>query len=256
MSAQLVWTVWGSTDHDSCRDYLLDEGIVPEFYDGLVFKKISWEHEGHDTWTFTADYVHPEVKDRQQTLDTGDYTFSFDTGGGTVKRTVSKATTKYPKSGETAPDFKGAISVTKNNSEQTVEGVDIGIPSLKFSIRKRFPLATLTLDYVNLLHSMTFTTNNASFLGFAAGELLFIGASGQEATDGDPEITFNFLASPNDSDLTIGDITGVAKNGHEYLWVYFEEKEDSAANMTVKQPKACYVEKVYDASNFGALGIV
>jgi hypothetical protein len=118
------------------------------------------------------------------------------------------------------------------------------------------PRADITLAYVKLLADMTYRTNAADFFGFAAGELLFIGASGQEATDSDPEVTFNFIASANATALTIGEITGVAKKGHEYLWVYFEDEGDDSAKKTVKRPLSAYVEQVYESANFNALGIV
>ncbi|MHB8953571.1 MAG: hypothetical protein ACYC4U_11425 [Pirellulaceae bacterium] len=249
-TAELVWSVDGSNDLDAVQSYLTP--FIPSEYRDLTLKSISWEHQGYAVWEFRASYVHPDKADAGAVLEVGDYTFSFDTSGGTVLRTVSKATTKYAKGGETAADFKGSIGVTTD----TIEGVEIGIPALKFSIRKRVANATLTLAYVNLLHNMTYTTNNATFLGFAAGELLFVGASGQQGTDSDPEITFNFIASPNATGLTVGEITGVAKQGHEYLWVYFEETADDVAKKTVKRPLSAYVEQVYDASNFGNLGIV
>ena len=255
-TAELVWTVWGSHNLDSCRDYLLTENVVPGEYDGLIFKSLTWEHNGAGVWDFRATYTHPDKSDEKSTLDTGDYTFSFDTGGGTVTRTVSLSTTKYAKSGETAPDFKGAIGVVREKAESKVEGVEVGIQALKFSVRKRMPRTVITLDYIQTLKSMTFTKNSSAFMGFAAGELLFIGASGQQGTDTDPEITYNFIVSDNVDSLTVGDITGIAKVGHDYLWVYFEDIEDAAADMTVKQPKAAYVEQVYYASNFANLQIV
>lgn len=255
-TAELVFGVYGSTNPITCRTYLADEDVVPDEYDGLVFRSLSWEHHGNDAWEFTAHYVHPDISDRNQDLDVGDYSFSFDTSGGSVTRSVSLATTKYAKSGETAADFKGAIGVKKNGPDTEVEGVEIGIPALKFSIRKRVPRATLSLEYVKLLCDMTFHTNSSAFFGFPAGELLFTGASGQEGTDSDPEVTYNFIASPNATGLVIGDITGVAKLGHEYLWVYFEDSEDDSAKKTVKRPLSCYVEQVYESANFSALGIV
>lgn len=249
-TAELAWSVWGSSTLATVKSTM--NSVVPAAFDGLILKSVSWEHLAADKWEFRASYVHPDKADRDNTLDVGDYTFSFDTSGGTVTRTQSLATTKYAKTGETAADFKGAIRVTKDG----VEGVEIGIPALKFSIRKRFANADLDLAYINALHAMTYTTNDDTFLGFSAGELLFIGASGQEGTDSDPEITFNFIASPNVTGLTIGDITGVAKTGHQYLWVYYEDIEDTSANQTVKRPRSCYVETVYQASDFGDLGIV
>ena len=61
-------------------------------------------------------------------------------------------------------------------------------------------------------------------------------------------------ASPNQTGLTVGDITNIDKKGWEYLWVYFEDKEDSAAKMLVKRPIAVYVEKVYEDGDFSQLG--
>lgn len=254
-TAELTWRVWGTHSHDAARDYLADESVVPDTFDGLVFKSLSWTHDGGGVWQFTASYVHPDKSDDRSTLDVGDYVFSFDVGGETVSRTVSLGTTSYAKTGETAPDFKGAIGVVKEKGESKVEGVDVGVSSLKFSIRKRMPLATITLDYVRTLKALCFRKNTAAFLGFPAGELLFIGASGQEGTDTDPEVTFNFIASDNVDALTIGDITGIAKSGHDYLWVYFEDIEDATAEMTVKQPKAAYVEQVYYEGDFSLLEI-
>lgn len=253
-SAELVWSVWGSDDLATCKAALVSS--VPDTYDGLIYKSLTWEHLGNGTWEFHASYVHPDKADRDNTLDVGDYSFSFDTGGGTVNRKYSIATTSYAKSGETAADFKGAIGVVQDGFAQQVEGVDVGIPALKFSVRKRFANADLTTGYVNTLHALTYTTNNATFMGFAAGELLFVGASGQQGTDSDPEVTFNFIASPNVTGLSVGDITSIAKKGHEYLWVFFESIEDATAKATVKRPKSVHVEQVYGSSNFSSLGIV
>ena len=62
-------------------------------------------------------------------------------------------------------------------------------------------------------------------------------------------------ASPNRTGITVGDITGIAKKGWEYLWVRYEDAEDSTAKTLVKRPVAAYVEKVYESGDFAALGI-
>jgi hypothetical protein len=253
--AQLVYSVWGSSDVDELRNHI--KAYVPAYYNNLIYDKLGWQHLGGDVWEFTAFYKHPDESDEEQrdNLQTGEYVFSFDTSGGSTKRMVSLATTKYAKTGETAPEFRGAIGVERDGGEIKVEGVEIGIQALKFSIHKRMPRTTITTDYVKTLSQLTYTTNNAAFLGFAIGELLFVGASGSQGTNSDPEITFNFIASPNASALTVGEITGVSKKGHEYLWAFFEKIEDSSAKVTVAQPKAAYVEQVYSSSDFTLLGI-
>jgi hypothetical protein len=83
--------------------------------------------------------------------------------------------------------------------------------------------------------------------------VLFLGASGSKRGEEDWEITFRFAASPNVTDLTVGDIENIDKKGWEYLWVRYTDAEDQ--NVLVQQPVAVYVEKVYELADFGALGI-
>jgi len=97
--------------------------------------------------------------------------------------------------------------------------------------------------------------NSAGFKGFAAGECLFLGAAGSKRGSGDWEITYRFAASPNVTNLTIGDITGINKKGWEYLWVRYSDSEDAVAKALVKKPVAVYIEQVYPYGDLGLLGI-
>ncbi|MBN4052529.1 hypothetical protein JYT82_00275 [bacterium AH-315-K20] len=106
-----------------------------------------------------------------------------------------------------------------------------------------------------MLFALTGKVNNGVFRGFAAGECLFLGASGSKRSDSDWEISFRFAASPNATNLTVGDITGIAKKGWEYLWVRYADAVDDTAKALVKKPSAAHVEQVYDSGNFAALGI-
>ena len=88
--------------------------------------------------------------------------------------------------------------------------------------------------------------------------MLFVGCSGSQEWDDDKgrgpwSLSFRFVASKNVTGETIGDISGVNKKGHEYLWVRYEDAVDS--NVLLKKPKAVYVNKVYRESSFSVLGI-
>jgi hypothetical protein len=50
-------------------------------------------------------------------------------------------------------------------------------------------------------------------------------------------------------------IAGINKKGFEYLWVRYEDVEDTAAKALVKRPTAVYVEKVYLDGDLDLLGI-
>lgn len=123
--------------------------------------------------------------------------WSFDTGGQSQKITQSIATREtVQQSGAVASPFERAIYVTK----QGVEGTEIVGRKLGFTYQPK--AAYPTQDYVFTLYKLTGTVNNAPYLGFAAGELLFLGVTGQCSTPTDGQtpawtLTIKYSASPN-----------------------------------------------------------
>jgi len=187
----------------------------------------------------------------QQQPEEGDETLAFSTTGGTQRITQSRGTTAYVASG-TAPDFKGAIGVSKD----AVEGVDIIAPVFSFQKTRTFPAYYVTNAYVKLLSDATGTINSAAFLGFAAQEVLFVGAEGRQKSPDQPwVITYHFKAGPNLTGITVGTISSIAKKAWQYLWVLYQDVEDTSAKYLTKRPIAAYVEDVYRQTNFSTLGV-
>ena len=112
-----------------------------------------------------------------------------------------------------------------------------------------------TGTYKLTLFGLTGKVNNAAFRGFAAGEVLFLGAQGSKTGTGDWSISYRFAASPNVANLTVGDITVTEKRGWDYLWVSYADSKDDTAKRLVKKPVAAYVEQVYGYADFSLLGI-
>jgi hypothetical protein len=242
-AAELRYWIRGTNDAIAAKFLLATE--APTIYDGLVRKSYTVDPIGHLLWDGTATYG------RKARKETGQSSYNFDTSGGTQKITQSLGTRAYAKSGETAADFGGAIGVTSNG----VDGVDITVPNFAFGETHYIPAELVTEGYKMLLYAATGCTNSQPWRGYDVGEALFLGASGGERGVEDWEIAFKFVASPNVSNLTIGEITGISKKGWEYLWVQYEEVEDTAAKCLVKRPKAVYVEQVYRVTAFASLGI-
>lgn len=195
-----------------------------------------------NAWEIVFSY-ESRAYDDQEALT---WTFSGTTLGKTQTITQSFSTTRY---GGSAPDYGSAINVDKDG----VKGVEIGIPGLEFQIEKTMAKGVLTLAYVMTLVNLTYKTNNAAFRNFAQGELLFLGAEFRQSSNAEVTVVFKFSASPNRTNLTFGTITGVAKKGHEYLWVDYEAAEVSG--YVVRRPRGVYVERVYEEGNFNQLGI-
>lgn len=192
------------------------------------------------TWSF--DQERP--KESEEAL-------SFSTTGGTQRITQSRGTTSYVASG-TAPDFKGAIGVSKD----AVEGCDIIAPVFSFQKTRTFSAYNVTNAYIKALSDATGTINQSTFMGFAAQEVLFVGAEGRQNSPEEPwTITFHFKAGPNLTGLTVGTISSIAKKAWQYLWVLYQDTEDTSAKFLTKRPLAVYVEDVYRQSNFSTLGV-
>jgi hypothetical protein len=224
----------------------------------LGFAPASWDIGGITLPPFNpeAHEIGPEIWEGKMTYGFGsiEQTISFDTSGGKAKVTQSLNTQSYPADGVEAPDFRGAIGVTKSG----VEGAEVTEPALAFTIKKTFDAAAVTLDYVKTLSDLTGSYNNSGFMGFAEGEIRFDGAQGDQKQIGQPvDISFKFTRSQNVTALTVAGITGIDKLGWQYLWVLYEEQEDETAHFMVQRAISVYVEDLpgCQPADFSALGL-
>jgi len=242
---ELEFIITGTDDDAAAMSAVL--GAAPGIYANLPRKgRPSLERLGDMAWQATVRYGGLE------TQDFGLISTEFEIGSQSTKIMQSLATVgKYAPAGKTPPDYKGAINVSADN----VEGVEIEIPTYEWTETWRHPDGTVGPAYGAILYAVTGRVNNAAFRGFAAGEVLFRGATGRKTREDAWEITYRFAASPNATNLTVGQITGIKKKGWEYLWVVYEDKEDEDAKKLVKHPAAVYVEQVYPTANFSVLGI-
>lgn len=182
----------------------------------------------------------------------GEWTWDFDTTGGTVHITHAKEELRrYPTA--TAPNQKGAIAVDKDE----VKGVEIVIPSMTMSVAYKHPLGVLTIPYAKYLRSLTGKVNSAPMLGHAAGEVLFLGARGADGTVAEAACSYFFAMSENASGLSFGDVANVVKRGHEVAWIRYKDSTDTVGGTvrSVRIPEFAYVDRVYDEVNLAtALG--
>lgn len=236
----LVYMIMNTENYAVAKGLM--ESTVPSKVGDLFLDDYRIAHLGDGVWEGTAHYV--KWKSESQ--------YSFDTGGGTQRVTQSLANIgKYSAPGFAAPEFYGAIGVT----DDRVEGTDITVPVFNFTETHYILNDLVTPSYKLALFNLTGKVNGSSFKEFAKGEVLFLGASGSKRGLDDWEITFRFAASPNVANLSLGSITGVAKEGWHYLWVRFIDDEDTTAKALIKRPIAAYVEQVYPYGNFSGLGI-
>ena len=191
---------------------------------------------------------------------------SFDTGGGSMS--VQYGTLKESKSpvGYHHENYEGAINVTIDDGKPTVNGIDIQIPTLKFSEQWNLYAPNITARWVKEVSKLTGTVNTSSFRGFQPGEVLFLGASGsftpltvEEMEDGKIPIvsmSFNFDTSANIYEKKIGGESGVViseKRGWDVLSIV--HKLVVLEGQRSIRPAVAQVDviEVYEKGNFGWL---
>jgi hypothetical protein len=268
------WKIFGSTDdsavHADVNQTLWQSYMFWEFpgqpQNRLQAESYTLEYLGDQAWQLEVSYSK-EGGESEEQRDPMKRSRSFDTGGGTQHVTQAIGSDAFPNGEQrfhtgspAAPNMFGAIGVDGDS----VNGVDIIIPQLTWTESYDVPNQYVSTNYIKTVSSLTGTVNNAAFRTFAAGEVLFAGASGSQQWDSDKgdgpwNLSYKFIASPNQGSgktlpaITVGAVTNVEKDGHDYLWVRYE---DSVANDTLfKQPKFVYVNKVYRRADFSQLGL-
>ncbi len=173
---------------------------------------------------------------------------SFNTTGATTHLNQSLQTRGvYAAPGAIAPNYGGAIGV----SDSGVSGVDVTVPAFEFSVRRKFEYVSTA--YLLAMVAMTGRVNQNAWSIFAPGEALFLGGEGGEDDQNWVDVTYYFAARPNEPNLNLGNITGISKQGWDFLWV--KHTETIVGDRVLQVPEAAYVEQVYPVANFDTLGI-
>jgi hypothetical protein len=222
----------------------------------LVRQEVSPEVTGPESWEVTVHYGPEDEKQSEEPPEPGTWQFSFDTTGGTHKITQSLQTLwKGERSlSNPAPDLRGAI----NYDGKKVAGVEMVVPKLEFSITAYYRSHEVTTAFMRNVARHTGKVSNDAWLGFAAGEILFLGGTGQgdiPLVSGQRvkpvSVTVKFAASENRQNIKVGEIIVPEKKGWQYLWVKYEKLEENGLVFPV--PVHAYVEQIYPETAFRSL---
>ena len=245
-SADIPYIVRDAADEAEVKETAIS--FLPRYYAGLVLGNVVIEERiNASAWRITAQYEPPQVPETEAEAEPS---FSFDTGGGSQHITQSIQT-----KGKYGPKASDALQGAIGYDGENVAGVDITLPVFNFTETHYLPDEIVTPAYKKKIFELTGTVNEDAFREFAAGEVLFLGAAGSRRGEEDWEITFRFAALPNKENMTVGPISGIAKDGWDYLWVQYSDEVDEQKKQLVKQPVAVYIEKVYERAKFAQLGL-
>lgn len=235
----------GDADDVAALDAL--DLIAPADYDGLRRSNLSVEQISELPIIFIGTATYGSNDSQQRTPGTFEYEFEEGTENENIKFAISKVASYNHSPGEPAPDHGLSINV-QNDGE--VEGVDIFAPTSSFSLNFTNNSTFFTSTRRGLIQNLIGKVNSDIWQGHQPGELLFVGASGRIANNGESTLKLSFSRRPNVTGLTIGGITGINKKGWEYLWVSYGREVDGAANRMKVKPQSAYVMQVYETASF------
>ena len=225
------------------------------------------------SWEATITYNHVSVAesaDQDQPAMLDDQNLSFSFGPLPVFFTEAITQEKFdrvaPANSPPAPEVGTAINVKYAASGVgDVEGAEVPSSGDGFQVVTRQNLGS-TVDQVNAkvrsLAQLRNRKNNSVFRGLQAGECLFLGFSGEQRTDGDFDMTYDFGVALNE-DFTAapfisGDSTfqiGRVVRGFDLVWVMYQPIEDMDANQMVPTAVGVYVAEVFQDGDFLTIGV-
>jgi hypothetical protein len=232
----------GSTDRlfvTAYAQYAIPAAVLTN--QGVLYRQNIEDH------TWNGPYCELTATYGKQDRQTGAMRWSFDTTGGTVnvKAAIQHIST-FP---DTAKNHAGAIGVDLATNE--VAGTDVVIPAGKISVSFSHPAGFITITQAKRLMRNTGKVNSDTFLTFAPGEVLFLGATGSDGSDSDAEVAYQFAVSENLESQVVGTIENVSKQGWDYAWVEFQHFLETGTPLRI--PMAVHVERVYYRTSFGGL---
>jgi hypothetical protein len=224
----------------------LGDGRLGLFVSGRKFDVLKVNSNGSDgALKLTITYGPPE---RLPNNNESDPEYELSTMAETAHIEQAQSQTHYPSD----PNHVGtAIGVTSDK----IEGVDIYVPKGTYTQTKE--LASLSSSYRAMLMNMTGTINSAAWKGWNAFEVLFLGVTARRKGYGIWKLQYSFAIQPSvaQSFDTVSGTVGFTKLGWDYMWLERVRSATDDGTQVQQQIEAVHVARVYQTSNFGALGL-
>jgi len=225
---------------------------APTTWDGLYISDVSATQLADDIFATVATYGEISKPDKPA-QDSVAFEFSYSATSEHVRQSIANIS-KQGAPGITAYDYHGCINVVDDGGHLRVEGVDIPVPPVTHSWTYYPVNATVSTAYQNTVLGLMGKVNSAAFKGAQAGEVRFVACRGGVRSNEDWQIRFDFAFSKNQTNIQYGEITGIAKKGHEIMWALYGDVLDGNG-WKVKKPMVAYVEQVIQTADLNGLGI-
>lgn len=222
--------------HDPLDVIAYASARVPLYFNFCWLQDIQVKPQGNLLWYVTCPYgPTPRMP--------GSIEIQSRTSGGTVH--ITSAREMVAKYGAGAPD---TVIIGQDGA-----GAEITVPVQMRSYTFNFERGIVTELLMDYWEDLVGLVNNATWHNRPAGEVLFLGYDCKTTISADPKaaVTFDFAMSRNRTGLTIGAITGIAKQGQDLIDIH--TKTAVVAGQDVQQEKFVYIQRVYERADFASV---
>ena len=268
VSAEIKYLVLNHTTKRAAIEAVLNSAPATYGANGeLRFKEVrfdGYDGENYSNVKCTAIYSN----DNNQYADDeseGEPTISFDCGGGTkhVVHAIKQGKIVGSTVSYSADDAGGGIGWNgKTGTEAEFAGVDVPTADMREVYTKLIPVSKITgtggANYKKALAGLCGKVNNATFKGYNAGEVMFVGMSYTAPTKGQKKVmaTYNFRISPRETNVKIsGQTYSVTKEGWQYAWARSKIVNDPNNGTPKVQIDGVYISDVCEEADFSVLGL-
>jgi len=250
-SATLLYQVRDDAAIGFATAYALVHAYAPATFEGLFKQQVQVKELSPELFSGEVSYGPTEMGEDGDAPD-----WSFELGGESHHITHSLETiASYAPPGKTPPNHNQALNVRRTgNGGLSIDGLDTDVDSFTWEETHYLKLSSLTPDYLQTLKKIRGASNASPWRIWKTGEVKLDAVTGRKQAEV-CAITFRFSQSDNVANLTIADIVGINKKGWEYLWTFWAEEADEAAQAPATTPEAVYVEQIRKTADFAELGL-
>jgi hypothetical protein len=252
------WSVTGATSETDATAAIA--AAAPTLVDSLALRGIDVTEKVDGTYDGTANYstIEPRIPEGGPAplLEIGQSQFNFEVVVQPVRIVVPLSEqTVYSRTGLSTPTDKAKWLIGQQGDGSAPTGCDVFEPAASFSETHIIDAATMTLSYRNNIMRIVGKLNDATFRSWAAREVLCQGVSGSRRGNDDWEVSFRFQVKEHQTAMTVAGISGVDKEGWQFLWVRYALKKDGAAKMLSNIADHVVIADVLRETDFTGLGI-
>lgn len=220
---------------------------IPKTMMGCVMNNISnFEHCNLLCWKFTITYNWSYSQSSSDGIDTDREVITYDFSASTMN---AKVCLEIMHTYGNCPD-RGVLVNVQDGEPQ---GVDIYVPTASMQIQKYFHKTHFNATIRDKIVYRQCRVNDAPFKGFKEGEVLFLGASISEMRENNKyvDITFNFVISPNEENMSFGPyVSNVDKEGQQAYWPHIRKDDKGTRYLD-----GVYIGKFYHKADFTEMGL-